>query len=761
MASECTKRLSFSGLFFCLILNTLVAQAENGSSNGKQDESSHRIQLKPMVVTAQKRAEAPIDVPVSMTVVSGEQLDEYNINRLDDPSSFVPGLSITQAATTTRIFLRGVGSGVNQGFEQSVGTFVDDIYYARPRQLRLPLFDIEQVEVLRGPQGTIFGKNTVAGAINIRTREPSDFFYSDVSALHEIEHNEYRVGGIVSGPLTDTLKGRLSVRAGGMGGFLRNSFNGSDEPREDYYTARGKFHWLPSANLEVSGKYEYNELDVDGRSIQIIEAGPSLPLFTLFDPLFEDRLNEIKSTGGIGNERSKTDSNLGMLRMEYALADFSLVSLSDFTDYDYNEDRDVDFSPIPLLLQREKQGFSQFSQEIRLLSPETTSFKYLVGAYYQEEHLDNLRFIDANFTPTPFLPFPNTTRQIEFDQDTWTAAFFGRGSYDITDDLILSVGLRYSYEEKKATKSLAFNDFRTTRQNPVLAGSLRLFGVPHRFKNKITDSSFCPSASLQYYLLERSMVYATYAEGNKPGGFNEAETFGDPDNFKFESEHSRSFEIGNKNIFLNGDAHFNLNLFYTQYKDFQVSAFDGLDFIVGNADESIAKGVEFEMGWQITEGLALSGNVNWLDSKYDSFPNGSCTIAQRQAMGLLSRCVQDLSGKTTQFAPDYSGTVSLDYWRQIPGNMALAARIDMPFTDGFYVAQDLDPEAFQSGFIKLSARLALSSADGQWEIAVIGRNLTNKLTISHGDDVALLSGSHFGVTERPRTIAFEAIARFE
>jgi len=713
MVSGCTKPLGFYALFLC----SFIVHAENGSSDGTQSELSHPVQLEPMVVTAQKRPEAPTDVPISMTLVSGELLDEYNINSLDDLSSFVPGLTISQAATTTRIFLRGVGSGGNQGFEQSVGTFVDDIYYARPRQLRLPLFDTRQVEVLRGPQGTIFGKNTVAGAINIRTREPTDFFYSDVSALYEIEHNEYQASGIVSGPLTDTLRGRLSVRAGGMDGFLHNSFNGNDEPQTDYYTVRGKFQWLPLENLDISGKYERNELDVDGRSIQIIEAPLALmPLFTSFDPSFEDRLNESKSVGGLGNENSKTDSNLGTLRMEYALDDFSLVSLTGYTDYDYDDDRDVDFSPVPLLFQREKQGFSQFSQEVRLLSPDTASFKYLVGAYYQEEHLDNTNYVDANFS-LPFIGLPQSaTRQIDFDQDTWTAAVFSQISYDITDDLILSAGLRYTYEEKKADQSLQFNNFKTKFQNPGLETIYQAagFGVPHRFKGKLTESYFTPSASIQYYLFEKTTFYATYAEGNKSGGFNEAETSGKPEDFEFDPEHSRSYEIGTKSVFLNGDAHFNLNLFYTQFKDLQVNAFDGVDFIVGNAAESTSKGVEFEAGWQLTDGLVLSGNFNWLDSKYDSFRNGSCTIAQTTASGLGPACTQDLSGKTTQFAPDYSGTVSLNYWRPIPGNLALAARIDMPFTDGFYVAQDLDPEAYQSGFIKLNARIALSSVNGQF-----------------------------------------------
>jgi outer membrane receptor protein involved in Fe transport len=229
-----------------------------------------------------------------MTVVSGEKLDAYNINHLDDLSSLVPSLSISQAATVTRIFLRGVGSGGNQGFEQSVGTFVDDIYYARPRQLRLPLFDTEQIEVLRGPQGTLFGKNTVVGAINIKTREPTDYFYSEFSSLYEIEDDEYQASGVVSGPLTETLRARLSLRAGGMDGFLDNSYNGNEEPQNDYYTVRGKFQWLPLDKLDISAKYERNELDVDGRSIQIIEAGPSLPLFTAFDPSFEDQLDEHK-----------------------------------------------------------------------------------------------------------------------------------------------------------------------------------------------------------------------------------------------------------------------------------------------------------------------------------------------------------------------------------------------------------------------------------------------------------------------------------
>ena len=305
MTAGCTRHLRFLGFFLCLALPSSITHAENLPSESKPDDLSQRRQLKSMVVTAYKRSEAPIDIPISMMVVSGKHLDEYNINSLDDLSSFIPGLAVTQAATATRIYLRGIGSGINQGFEQSVGTFVDEIYYARPRQLRLPLFDTDQVEILRGPQGTIFGKNTVAGAINIQTREPTEFFYSDVSSLYEIQHDEYKFSGIVSGPLTDTLRGRLSIRAGGMDGFLRNSLNQHNEPQNDYYTVRGKFQWLPSAKLDVSGKYERNEINAEGRSIQIIDGGAFVPLYTAFDPSFEDRLDETKSTGGLETKDRK------------------------------------------------------------------------------------------------------------------------------------------------------------------------------------------------------------------------------------------------------------------------------------------------------------------------------------------------------------------------------------------------------------------------------------------------------------------------
>jgi len=763
MTTGYIKCFNFFCFFFLLILATFVTHAENVLSEYQLDDLSKTIYLKPLIVTAQKRPEASKDVPISMTIFSGEQLDEYNINQLDDLSTLIPGLTITQAATTTRIFLRGVGSGANHGFEQSVGTFVDDIYYARTRQLRLPLFDTEQVEVLRGPQGTVYGKNTVAGAINIRTKEPTDYFVSGISAFHELEDNEYQVSGIMSGPLNDKLKARVAVRVGGMEGFLHNSLNGNDEPNTDYYTVRGKFQWLPQTSLEVTGKYERNQLDVAGRNIQIIKSGTSLPLFTSYDPSFEEQLNGIKSTGGLGNEKSKTSSNLGMLRMKYVLNDFSFISLSGFTDYHYNDDRDVDFSPVPLLFQRETQSFSQFSQEIRLLSPDTTSLKYLLGAYYQQQDLDNKNNVDANFS-LPFIGLPQSaTRQINFDQDSWTAAMFGRVSYDLTDQLIISAGLRYSYEEKTVHQSLQFNNFKTTNQSPVLESIYQAakFGTAHQFEGKASYSFFTPSVSLQYYLRQKNtMLYATYVEGSKSGGFNEAETFASQENFEFEPEYSKSVEIGSKNVLFNGDAHINLGLFYTRYKDLQASAFNGVDFIVGNAAQSSSKGVELDMDWRITDGLTVLGTLNWLNSRYDDFSNASCTAAQELASGVGSSCTQDLSGKSTQFAPEYSGTLSLNYWHPIPNSMVLATRVDVPFSSGFYVAEDLDQAAYQSSSVKLNARIALSSADDQWEIAIVGKNLSNELTISHGDDVPILKGAHFGMIERPRTISFNIKVNF-
>jgi outer membrane receptor protein involved in Fe transport len=226
--------------------------------------------LEEVMVTAQKRSQSLQDVPISISALTGDKLNDANLTRTADLVAYVPNLTMSEAAIGTNVYIRGVGSQVNQGFEQSVATYVDGIYYGRPRQLRTPFFDLERIEVLRGPQSILFGKNAIAGALSLVTQKPTDEFEGEVTALYEPDHNELVLSGIVSGPITETLSGRLSVRKRDMDGYIDNVTLGRDEMDSDEWVARAALAWEASERLHVDFKAELGEYDTKGRNIVVV-----------------------------------------------------------------------------------------------------------------------------------------------------------------------------------------------------------------------------------------------------------------------------------------------------------------------------------------------------------------------------------------------------------------------------------------------------------------------------------------------------------
>jgi outer membrane receptor protein involved in Fe transport len=433
-----------------------------------QDEESAPAEtrtLEEIIVTAQIREQGLRDVPISMSVTSGETINNNAILELEDLSAQVPGFTVTEAAISTLVFVRGLGSGINQGFEQSVGMYIDGIYAGRGRQYRSSFLDIQRVELLKGPQGILFGKNTIAGAINISTAQPTDEFEAYLTGRVDADHGEHDLTAVFSGPLSETLSARFAARTGGFDGWMYNSAVGRDESGIDETVARGSLRWTPNDRIEVIAKLEYSEYEVDGRTTQITEGGFFMPLFQFFDPAFEDSLDEHKSVGGIGLDHSETRTNNAALTVNYEHDNFTLTSITGYSEYDYLDRLDIDFGPVPYLFQTEPQDFKQFSQEIRLVSPLNDQFEFVTGLYFENAKLRNQKAVDANLAPLA-VALPPTTRYIGFNQDSDSWAVFGQGTWHLRDDLRLNAGIRYTDEEKTVVQDLWFAEFQTMTPNP-------------------------------------------------------------------------------------------------------------------------------------------------------------------------------------------------------------------------------------------------------------------------------------------------------
>ncbi len=707
-------------------------------------------QLEEVVVTAQKREQSLQDVPISVSVTTGERLDDFSITGLEEMSASIPNVTIAENATQDSVTIRGIGSGANQGFEQSVGTFVDGVYFGRGRSSRSPFLDVERVEVLKGPQGVLFGKNTIAGALNITTRKPTQEFEGSLEAQYFEGDDSYGATGVLSGPLTDRIAARGVFKYNQSNGFIDNLATGDEDPEIEEQLLRLSLSFDASDRLQLDLKAEWSSYDVDGRQLQMREGGPFRALYESVDPDYEQRLNFKRSTNNpvFGRDFDDTDAGNVTATIRYDFDFATLVSITAYTGYEYENNIPASWvANLDTAAKRYDEEHSQFSQELRL---EATGerFDYVLGLFYQTEEIDHLQYFDFDTTQAiaDGFPLPPFVGRQTFDlvQDTDSLAAFGQLTWHLTDRLHLTAGLRYTDDQK---------DLDYSQQT---SGALPF--PSYTLDDSRDDSDTTPSFNVQYDAWDVGMVYLSYSEGFKSGGFDfeSGETF--------DEETVEAWEMGIKTRFAGGSVELNAAVFRSEFSDLQVAAWNGTRFVTDNAAEAVTQGIEIDARWQITEHWMLSGALGLLDAEYDSFPAAVCTAQQQNAhaadTGLPpGTCTQDLSGKELQFSPEWAGTLNLEYKTDLGGDLRLAGIIGIDYSDQFYTALDLDPISRQDAYYKVNARLQLGSYTG-WSVAVVGKNLTDERTTTWVNDVPFFRGAHFASIDGPRSLGIQARYEF-
>ncbi len=732
---------------------------------------------------------------MAVSVVSGEKITNLTMRQLEDLGAYVPNVNISQGHVFSRLFIRGIGSGLNLGFEQSVGTFVDAIYSGRDRQSRIPLLDVQRVEILKGPQGILFGKNTTAGAINIVTAKPGDNLESYLSTFYAPDHGEAFAQGALSGPLMDGLSGRIAGRISHLDGYLQNTGLNRREPEKEDQVIRGSLRWDVLDHIEVDAKYEYGHFKVQGLTSQVVETGSFDRVFTALDPQFDSEFNTRRSTGQnsplFGPDSSDTTYHTGALFMNAALGSHEISAITGYNQYQYNDLFDLDLSGLSIVGFQLGEKFQQFSQEIRLNSPDaaTASWKpwnldaleYLLGVYYQYQDLEintvgnvSARQLNALGIAVPGLGIPppvQLSRVNRSDQlsNSWSA--FGRLTWLPAEDWRVIAGLRFTHESKDASKNLFIADLGTRIPNPALArfAAVAINAVPHQFQGARDENHLLPMAGLQWNITDDHLAYFSFSTSAKGGGFDDLATVGVRDDWEFADEFALGYELGAKTFWLDRALSLNLALFRTDFNDFQVSQFDGTNFVVGNAASVNSQGIELDGRWQITEDLNLSASIAVLDARYASFPDAGCTAAQALASGSFNTCRQDLSGQPTPYAPDWSGNLYVDYifpLRRLRletsflDGLAARTQVNVNFSDSYFLAEDLDPLLRQNAFATLDVRFALGDMRRHWEVAFVGKNLTNQLISLDGNDIPVLNGALRKSTARPLSVGVQVVLAY-
>ncbi len=690
--------------------------------------------IEEILVTAQKRQQSLQDVPVAISAVLGDSMRDAGISKMDDLSGTVPSLNVSEAAGRDNLFVRGIGSGVNLGFEMAVGQVIDGFFYGRGRFSRAAFLDIERVEVLKGPQGAIIGKNTTAGVVNITTAQPTEGFEGWVSAGYEFEGRDgYNIEGAVSGPLSDSFMLRVAARVEDYDGYVDNVATGDDEADQQDHTARIMVLWAPNDSSEVTFSYQVGEFDRHGRSRQISHCGATLPVPADYDCKADYNTDVLGTRNGVGDIRDYlTEFDIAGLTIDWDAGENTITSLTGWSEYKVTDEFDSDQTPAELVNVSLFENYEQFSQELRIASPTGGQFEYLAGLYYLHYELDfDFR---TNFNQT--LPPPlRATRNWLFDVESDTYATFGQLTWNINDAWALTGSLRYTRESKDATHQQFPTALYTQMPIMVPGGPA---AASHDIKDDRDENNLSPVVNLTWKPDDDSMYYLNIARGFKGGGFN-GQAAG-PDavalaTFQFEEEEVTAYELGAKLSFLDGSMQLNAALFRSEYDDLQVTSLgDDLTFNVGNASSAITEGLELDLKWRATEALTLNGIVTFLDSTFDDYTEAPCYHLQTMAQGCIGG-VQDLSGKNTPYAPDLAATFNAEYVWQLSENLELTGFVQVVYSDDYLLQQDQDPLDMQGSFHKIDARLSLGDVEGRWKLSLVGRNLNDELTFSAANDL--------------------------
>ena len=701
-----------------------------------QDASATDAEEDPneIVVTATKRDQTLVEAPISISVVDKDQIEGAGATNLAELTELLPSVVFSQAQSPTQsnVGIRGVTTaGGSAALEPSVGIYIDGVFTDRTAIGIGDFNDVERVEVLKGPQSTLFGNSSPAGVINFVTKSPEFEFEGDAQATYG-NFDTRQISGSLAGPIAgDVVAFRVSAFSNDRDGFLEN-LAGQDRNDQDSWGVRAKLLIRPSSRGSIQLSYERGEADqvccspiTDNVSQETVDrfatASEAFPFDGAGLPFPDNQLNgQVVSINGDQSFRSITD--VYQMNVDLDLGPVSMTSITSYREFFSESDLDIDFSPIDLFrFENVQRDQSLFSQELRFTSNGSGPFQYLLGAYFFEK--DVVEDSGQGLITNPAIVsgfagnfFPATSPSGS-DITNRNYAIFADASYQVTDRLSITGGLRYNYDEKEIT---------------AFASRLRLDGselsptqtIPEEFQQR-SGGELTWRAVLQYDVTDNANVYASYTRGYKAFGINDDANLlrNVPGaDFFFDSEIVDNYEIGFKARIPQYRAAVSVVLFNTEYGNFQsLSSFtdenDDLRFFLQNAASLTSRGVEIDGRIEPVEGLTFVGSATYLDATFDSFSD-----AQGPAGPV------DLSGERLRDAPEFSASLTSRYETLIGSDWRAFGLANVFYRSKVFTDQNLDPDFAQGAFAKINARIGFGPADETWTLEIWGRNLTDEIT---------------------------------
>lgn len=703
--------------------------------------------IEEVVVTAQKRAESVQDVPISITAISGEDLVRRGLTNMQDVARAVPNFDLPASNNmrNVSIRIRGIGStGTNPGIENSVGTFLDGLYMPAGAMSFGELSDIQTIEILRGPQGTLYGRNTPLGALNVTTLKPSN----ETETLLRVGYGDYdeaNFSGHVGGGLSDNTAGRLSFYYRDREGYEKNLFNGDDVNDNSEWGLRGKLLFAPSDSVEIIGTVYFSEIErrcCMGEQIQ-----PNHPTFGIATDQFLatqaaagypfiNFVDDDHKVDGDDQGDDNSDSFGASVQVEWELGNGHVfTSITGQQDWENDVTIAADSLKNPVLTSRQILNIDVFSQEFRITSPSDQTIEYLAGLYFYEQDTsfdsDAVIGVGANRVfPAPPAVCPAPCRAeagdsvlSEFEQETSSIAAYGNLTYNITSVWDMTGGLRWSRDEKDAFIS------HTNSPGNGFAVNALLFPPTEPSARDRSESKVTWSFNTRYDLTDDMMLFFTSSTGFKSGGFNSRRVPAGSV-IEFEEEESITFETGIKSFFWDRTGMLNLTLFQTTIEDFQESTLapTGAGFIVGNAGEQEVRGLEADFLYAPNENVTLNGSLAYLDAEYKDFSNARCGAGEvpDNPNGPNSTCNRD--GDRPAFTPEWQYTLGVEWAQPIDkSDIEWFARADYSWRDDQHlISVTLDDIARQDAYGLLDLRAGIASQSGTWQVDAFIKNATDE-----------------------------------
>lgn len=777
------------------LLSASAVLAQESHPKDRDEDAASSGQLETIVVTARKQTESLQDVPVAVVAISEAALQRNLANDLSKIAELAPQVSIGRSVTGTGavITIRGISSAaVDSGIDQSVSFSLDGVSMSRGRIIQTAMFDMQQVEVMQGPQALFFGKNSPAGVISISSADPTSSFEGYVRVGYEFNAKEKYVEAAMSGPLSDNFSARLAGRFSDMKGWIKNVSTPMENPFQPFaplpgalqgktgpdghdLAARLSLVWEPSDDFAARFKATYSSQRSNSNSAYaelFCFGGTTTVPVTLGvpQPGADCEANQVKAESALPPELAvnfpyanggipylKSDMGLVSLELNKSFGNLELVSTTGYYNQLHRGANDADFSAFVQIYGSERERYEMINQEIRLNSDFSGPFNFMIGGYFEHSSRKWLNAPAVLYFLNPATESYVTTVATS-DSSGDSFSLFGQLRWEILPDLELAGGARYSHDKKKGT----FLNLQNNPAAPFLGLFLYPEGVP--LDSRYSDDNVSPEITLTWKPTPNQTVYAAYKTGYKAGGISNPALIDasfTAENLKFGPEKVRGFEAGYKADLFDRTVRLNLTAYRYKYKGLQVTAYDpvAIRYSIRNAASSRTTGFSALIQWLATENLSFDGSLGYNRAKYLNFPAAQCYAGQTPALGCVNG-VQDLSGKKLNRAPEVTFSAGGEYTADI-GDWTAALSVNAAYSSSYQTATDYGPGGFQSSFWRLNAALRVRTPDENLEFAVIGRNLTDSYykvvtyTASLGNP-----DQYSGFFNRPREVAVQMEYKF-